>query len=143
MSSGVIYFEGDGVCKDEKKFWQYIEKGAIAGCVDARTNLGNLAASTGNFEVAIKHLLIAASFGDIRAVNNIKNALHMGQATKDQYRRALRHYQGYLDEVKSDHRDKAAAHSDKFKYLIEDTNYLTKQQLALLVELKQHITSER
>jgi 3-isopropylmalate dehydratase small subunit len=53
--------------------------------------------------------LIAASFGDIRAVNYIRNALIGGHATKDQYAQALKQYQAYLDEVKSDQRDKAAA----------------------------------
>jgi hypothetical protein len=41
----------------------------------------------------------------------------MGLTTKDQYAKALRQYQTYLDEVKSDQRDKAVAHSDRYKYL--------------------------
>jgi len=39
-----------------------------------------------------------------------------GYATKDDYGRSLRSYQGYLDEIKSDQRDKAAAFRDGYKY---------------------------
>ena len=39
-----------------------------------------------------------------------------GYATKDDYAKALKAYQAYLSEIKSDDRDKAAAFSDKFKY---------------------------
>jgi hypothetical protein len=100
---------------------QYKEKGAMAGDVGSRTNLGIDESNAGNFDRAIKHWLIGASSGDIRAVNNLKNIMIKGHATKDQYAQAIRKYQLYLDEVKSDHRDQAAAHSDEFKYLIEDT----------------------
>jgi hypothetical protein len=59
--------------------------------------------------------LIEASFGDIRAINQIKITIFLELATKDQYEQALGEYQVYLDEVKSDQRDKAAAYSDQFK----------------------------
>ena len=39
-----------------------------------------------------------------------------GHVTKDDYANVLRAYQEYLEEVKSEHRDKAAAFSDNFKY---------------------------
>jgi hypothetical protein len=58
----------------------------------------------------------------------MKKALLRGHATKDQYGQALRQYQEYLDEVKSDQSDKAAAHSDEFKYLIKDTTLPNKNQ---------------
>jgi len=38
------------------------------------------------------------------------------QLTKDDYAKALRAHQSYLDEVRSDQRDEAAAHSDEYKY---------------------------
>lgn len=118
---GLMYQAGDGVNNDEAKGRQYYEKSAMAGNVTARFTLGCDDADAGNFDRAIKHWLIAASFGDIRAVNNIENVMMEGHATKDQYAQALRGYKEYLDEVKSAQRDKAAAYSDEFKYLIEDT----------------------
>jgi len=40
-----------------------------------------------------------------------------GHATKADYTKALQSYQAYLDEIKSDQRDKAAAAHDSFKYI--------------------------
>ena len=39
-----------------------------------------------------------------------------GHATKDDYAKALRAYQAYLAEIKSDQRDKAAAASADYRY---------------------------
>ena len=40
-----------------------------------------------------------------------------GHATKDDYAKALRAQQAYLDEIKSDQRDKAIASSERYKYM--------------------------
>jgi hypothetical protein len=100
---------------------QYYEKGAMGGCTSSRVNMGVYEHFAGREDRAIKHWLIAASFGHIGAVNAFRKLLIRGGATKDQYAQALRQYQEYLDEVKSDQRDQAAAYSDQFKYLIEDS----------------------
>ena len=39
-----------------------------------------------------------------------------GKATKDEYAKALRSYQAYLNEVKSIQRDEAAAAREDYKY---------------------------
>jgi TPR repeat protein len=114
---GTMYFNGHGVVKDETKAKQYFEKAALAGCAASRHNLGNIDARAGSFDRAIKHWLIAASGGDIKAVNTIKEAVVKGCATKDHYRQALQGYLLWMDEVKSDQRDRAAANSDEWKYL--------------------------
>jgi tetratricopeptide (TPR) repeat protein len=116
---GVIYDKGEGAIKDKAKAMQYCEKGAMAGCVISRINLGINNANVGSFDRAIKHWLIAASCGDIRAVDLIKKAMAMGSATIDHYAQALRGYEQYLEEVKSSQRDRAAAYSDEYKYLYE------------------------
>jgi hypothetical protein len=77
-------------------------------------------ATAGSFDRAIKHWLIGASCGDVRAVNYIKKAMTMGKATKDHYAQALRGYKQNLDDVRSDNRDRAAAYSDEYKYLLEE-----------------------
>jgi TPR repeat protein len=103
--------------KDKTKAKQYFEKAAMAGCTDSRLNLGRLDAHVGRFDRAIKHWLIAASGGEIMAVNEIKKAMSMGKATKDEYAQALRGYEQCCDEIRSELRDRAAAYSDEYKYL--------------------------
>ena len=39
-----------------------------------------------------------------------------GRATRDDYAKALKAYQDYLDDIKSDQRDEAAAFSVEYKY---------------------------
>jgi len=39
-----------------------------------------------------------------------------GHATKDDYTKALRAYQAYLDKITIDQRDEAAAADDDYKY---------------------------
>jgi hypothetical protein len=39
-----------------------------------------------------------------------------GNATNDDYTKALESYQAYLDEIKSVQRDEAAAENDDYKY---------------------------
>jgi TPR repeat protein len=119
-SLGVLYGRGDDVSTDEAKANQYSEKAAMAGCVNSRIVLGNIDAKAGSFDRAVKHWLIGASCGDIRAVNRLKEAMIDGGATRDDYAQALREYKQYLDQVTSYQRDRAAAYSDQFKYLIEE-----------------------
>ena len=58
---------------------------------------------------ALKHFMIAAEGGFYRSPKNIKSMYMDGHATKDDYAKALRAYQAYLIEIKSDQRDEAAA----------------------------------
>jgi TPR repeat protein len=117
---GVFHEAGiNGVIRDEIKAKQYYEKGAMAGCVFSRFKLGCFDDIAGRFDRAVKHWLIGASGGDIRAVNPIRGAMTRGYATKDDYAQALRGYQQYLEEARSDERDRAAAYSNAYKYLFE------------------------
>jgi hypothetical protein len=52
--------------------------------------------------------LFAASSGEIVAVNSIKEEMSKGNATRDDYAQALRSYTIWMDEVKSDQRERAA-----------------------------------
>jgi TPR repeat protein len=115
---GVICEKGvGGASKDETKAKQYFEKAAMEGCSNARNTLGCIAADAGSFDRAIKHWLIAASCGNLDAVNNIKKAMTIGHATMDHYSPALQGYQQYVNDVRSEQRDRAAAYSDEYKYL--------------------------
>ena len=112
---GCSYDGGLGVKQDEKKARHYWELAAIGGDVYARHNLGVIEFE-GNKCKALKHYMIAVRGGAKNSLNNIKNMYLDGYAAKDDYAKALQAYQEYLDEIKSDQRDKAAAAEGKYKY---------------------------
>jgi len=116
-SIGSLYFNGKGVKVDEKKALHYFERAAIAGDVYARYNLGISEEDTGNFDRAVKHLMIAVRSGDNCSLEEIKRIYSDGHATKDDYTKSLRLYQEYLGEVKSRQRDEAAAFDQDYKYI--------------------------
>ena len=113
---GNANFNGLGVERDMKKATHYYELAAIRGSVNARHNLGNAELRAGNIDRAMKHFMIAVESGSNKSLKMIKQLYSKGYATKDDYANALRAYQAYLKEIKSDDRDKAAAYSDKYKY---------------------------
>jgi len=113
---GIAYRIGRGVERDEKKAEHYYELAAMGGIVTARYNLGVIEGNSGNMDRALKHWMIAVKGGDYNSLKNIKILFSGGNATKDDYANALRLYQAYLDEIRSDQRDKAAAVRDDYKY---------------------------
>jgi len=113
---GITYQCGRGVEVDKKKAQHYTELAAIGGDTLARHNLGIEEEIAGNDNRAIKHYMIAVRDGQPKSLNEIQELHSKGYATKEDYTKALRSYQTYLDEIKSDHRDRAAAFSDEYKY---------------------------
>ena len=115
-SIGMAYDLGYGVERDEKKAVHYWELAAIGGHVVARHNLGVSEYDAGTMDRALKHYMISAGFGDNDSLENIKQMFINGDATKDDYAKALRVYQAYLVEIKSPQRDEAAAFNDEYDY---------------------------
>ena len=113
---GRSYFNGIGVERNEKKAMDYYELGAMRGDVYSRHNLGVLEKRSGNIDRAMKHFMIAVEFGYGRSLVHIKGFFMDGHATKDEYEKALRSHQAYLDEIRSVQRDEAAAFNDRYKY---------------------------
>ena len=113
---GNAYRNGEIIEKDMKKAKQHYELGAMGGDVNARYNLAILENDSGNVDRAIKHLMIAVGFGSNDSLKVIKHMYAHGYATKDEYTKALQSYQSYLDEIKSDDRDMAAAFSTDNRY---------------------------
>ena len=112
---GYAYNYGQGVEVDMKKANHYYKLSAIGGCTQARYNLGNMEVETGNMDRALRHYMIAAENGDNDSLKTIQRMCKDGRATKDEYAKALNAYQAYLDEIKSDDRDNAAAYNrDKY-----------------------------
>ena len=85
----------------------------------ARHNLGVYEHKAGNVDKTMKHFVIAAGCGHAKALKHIRSLFMNGNATRDNYEEALRAYQQYAEEVRSDQRDKAAAFRENYKYLIE------------------------
>ena len=109
-----MYMEGG--LGDKKKVLHYCELSAIRGNPTGRLNLGTLEGNLGNYDRALKHYMIAVRMGEPIALETIQQLCKTGLVTKDDYAEALRSYQLYLDEIKSDLRDEAAAFMDDYKY---------------------------
>ena len=111
------YRTGRGVERDEKKAEHYAELAAIEGEAKARYNLGVMEFQSDNYNRALKHFMIAARDGYSNSLEGIKIMYKNGDATKDDYAKALRSYRAYLDEIKSDQRDEAAASTrEEYRY---------------------------
>ena len=113
---GNAYFGGRGVEVDKKKAINKWELAAMGGDVQARHNLGCEEEVQGNMNRAIKHWIIAVRSGNTCSLDAIKDLCTVGQATKEDYSKALQAYQAYLKEIKSAQRDRAAADDYNFRY---------------------------
>jgi len=113
---GHAYRIGYGVEINEKKAANNNELAAMAGSMESRNSLGLLEGNAGNFDRALKHFMIAVRDGALDSLEKVKHLYEIGYATKDDYAKALRSYQEYLGEIKSNQRDKAAAFKDEWKY---------------------------
>jgi hypothetical protein len=106
----------NGLERDKKKVTLYLELAAMGGHALSRFFLGGLEVEAGNLDRALKHFMIATKGGDSDSLEYIKLLYKRGHAAKDDYANALRSYQAYLDEIKSDQRDEAAAAREEYKY---------------------------
>jgi len=106
---GIAYEIGRGVEKDEKKADCYFELATMGGDVTARYNLGLIEEDAGNIQRAVKHFILAARAGHVKALNEVTSCFTNGYITKDDYANTLRAHHERQREMKSDARDKAAA----------------------------------
>ena len=113
---GNAYYYGNGVELDEKKANHYLELAAMRGHVPSRHNLGVSEYNASNFGRTLRHFMIAAGCGDNDSLEVIKQMFMNGDATKDDYAKALQVYQAYLGEIKSPQRDEAAVAHELYKY---------------------------
>ena len=88
-----------------------------AGRVSKIQNLAILENDSGNVDRETKlKLIIVVGFGSNDSLKAIKHMKVHGYATRDDYAKALQSYQSYLDEIKSDDRDTAAAFTTDNRY---------------------------
>ena len=104
-SIGYAYDHGKGVEVDKKKARHYFELAAIGGDEVARHNLGIMEK---NADRALKHFMLAVRGGHSKSLNMIQKLWKNGFASMEDTTEALQLYQTYLNEIKSDQRDKAA-----------------------------------
>ncbi len=116
----LLYDEGNGVEKDEKKEVYHLEEAAIGGHPNARFNLGAHEWNNGRYDTAAKHFIIAANLGFDEALDQLKygydKSLEMvkkgfssGIVSKEDYEVALRGHQAAVDATKSEQREEAYA----------------------------------
>eukprot|EP00984_Skeletonema_dohrnii_P019695 scaffold9471_cov81-Skeletonema_dohrnii-CCMP3373.AAC.3 len=108
----VMYWEGTGVEKDEKKEVYHLEEAAIAGHPLARYNLGAFEWNNGSKERAMKHFIIAANQGDDKSVGELKQGNEEGLVSKDDFAAALRAHKAAVDAMKSPQRQTAAEQAE-------------------------------
>ena len=106
-SLGIAYESGNGVQKDMATAVKFWTEAAMQGHVQSRYNLGHYEGEKGNYDRAVRHLLISAKMGHKRSVEMIKQSFKAGFATKEQYAEALKVYQDAVEEMKSHDRDEA------------------------------------
>ena len=111
---GIAHYNGNGVERDEKLAKHYLKLAAMDGGSYARYNLGASEENAGNHDRALKHFMIAVRGGYTKALNAIREMFMNGHVAKDHYANALQSHQVYLNEIKSDQRDKAAVFRGRY-----------------------------
>ena len=105
---GCSYHNGTGVEMDKGKAKYFYELAAMSGKVSARNNLGIMENNAGNHQRAMKHLILAASAGHDKALEDVKKGFMTDLVTKDEYESTLRAYYERQLEMKSEAREKIA-----------------------------------
>ena len=118
---GYAYICGSGVDVDKKKAMHYWELAAMGGNVHARYNLGAYEGRAGNVDRALKHYMIATKDGCVESLDSIKRLGHEG--TEVDLYKAVQYHLEYLDDIRSDQRDEAAATREKYYELLSNFNY--------------------
>mmetsp|Transcript_17268 Transcript_17268/g.28373 ORF Transcript_17268/g.28373 Transcript_17268/m.28373 type:complete len:304 (+) Transcript_17268:191-1102(+) len=111
----ILYLNGQGVEKDEKKELHHMEKATIGGSPNARHNLGCLERGKGRVGRAVKHFIIAAKLGYDMSLEAVKDLYKDGYVSREDVVAAFRGYQAAIDAMKSPQREEAAKYfADKF-----------------------------
>eukprot|EP00956_Cyclotella_meneghiniana_P032437 scaffold89254_cov22-Cyclotella_meneghiniana.AAC.1 len=104
---GYAHEHGQGVLANKNKAFHHYQMGALSGNVNARFSLGLLEGRDGNLDRAVRHFIIAAKCGDDESLELVKKGYMKGNVTKEDFEKTLRGYKAYVDEIKSEQRDRA------------------------------------
>ena len=103
----IMYNEGKGVEKDEKKAFYHMEEAAIRGHAYARHNLGVYEGRNGSTERAVKHLIIAANLGEDKSLEALKVLYKGNVISKERFAAVLRAHHAAVNAAKSPEREAA------------------------------------
>ncbi len=103
----MLYREGLGVEKDEKKSVYHAEEAAIGGHPEARFNLAVYEKNAERFDRAMKHWIIAANLGYDHALEEVKRGFAYEVVSKEDFESALRGHQAAVNATKSQQRSAA------------------------------------
>jgi len=117
---GRMYYQGEGVEKDEEKALQHLEKAAIGGHAQARSKVAFIEGKNGNMERSVKHFIIAANLGEEKSMKGLWRHYSDGNITKEELDATLRTHQAALDAMKSPQREAAERARHKYKYFSKD-----------------------
>ena len=110
LNLSVMYRDGRGVEKDEKKEVYHAEEAAIKGNAKARYSLARYETRIkGRNDRAVKHLIIAANLGHDISMQELKKFYADGHMSKEDFASALRAHHAAVDALKSPQRDMAEA----------------------------------
>ena len=98
---GIMYEDGQGVEKDEKKALYYGEQAAIGGHPFGRWLLGKIDHNHGKFKRAAKHFIIAAKLLCYLSLQEVTVLFMQGIVSKEEYAASLRAHQAAVDATKS------------------------------------------
>ena len=118
----LLYHDGHGVEKEEKKRLYHLEKAVIGGHPDARYSLGCKEWKDRQHDRAIKHFIIAAKLGSDDSLAALKQLYEKEIISKEDFATALRAHQGAVDATKSPQREaseeflRGAGHFGVYKY---------------------------
>ena len=105
----VMYRDGLGVEKDEKRELHHVEQAAIGWHHMARHDLGVKEwERNGRMDRAVRHWIIAAKLGFDRSLDNIKDGYKIGYVSKEDLATALRDHHAAIEATKSAQRKEAA-----------------------------------
>ena len=104
---GLRYYPGDGIEEDKPRGICHWQQAAMKGHVESRHNLGFVDYKSGNYDIAVQHLMISAKMGFEDSLNAIMRRFKEGHATKEQYAEALLGYRDAVEEMKSPQREEA------------------------------------
>jgi hypothetical protein len=113
-----LYYEGEGVEKDEKKKVYHLEEAAIGGHAVARQHLAVFEMTNGRPDTdrAVKHLIIAANLGDEDSMKVLWKFYAEGLVSKDDLNVTLRTHQAAVDASKSSQRKAAEEARERGKF---------------------------
>eukprot|EP00986_Skeletonema_menzelii_P000221 scaffold59_cov144-Skeletonema_menzelii.AAC.4 len=105
LNLSIMYLDGEGVEKNEKKRLYHLEEAAIGGHPVARCNLAGVEFLNHRYDRAKKHWIIAANMGDDESLDRLKKLFKLGLFSKEDLASALRGHQSAVDATKSPQRE--------------------------------------